>query len=162
MSTKQNGRVDLGDRQQPQPRYENNSTPSNYVNDVVKGNIAINPVSELFFSDTNISALQHGIKTMVLNKSCGKHVIGNQSTDELLVIMRATYLKESVNSLFDVVGQVKTLNESVLKYSVPRIMNELKIYNTFIHDISVLPVPMRYGESTNVAGSKTLELKPFF
>lgn len=166
MSSKpSNGRIDLGRLNQTSdyPIYaEATTTPHRHVADVSKGNIAMTPVSELFFSETNILALQSGIKNMILNKSCGKYNVGNQSTSELLIIMRAIYLKQGVNSIVDVVGQVRKLNESVLLFSVPRIMSELEMRDVFIKDISALPIPMRYGESTSVAGTKTLELKPFF
>ena len=163
-----NGRVFIGigdttNKQQPDYRsfVEERSTPSDYEHDAVKGNVASNPVSNLFFSDVNIDALQRGIINMVLNKSCGKLNVGKQSTSELLIVMRAKYLQESINSFIDVVGQVKRLNEQVLVYCIPRIMNELEMHNTYIRDISTLPVPMRHGESTSVAGTKTLERKTF-
>jgi hypothetical protein len=76
--------------------------------------------------------------------------------------MRATYLQESNNSVVDVVGQVKRLNELVLMYCVPRIMSEYQQHARYIKDISSLPVPMAYGEATSVAGTKSLEIKRFF
>ena len=161
-----NGRVNLDISGKQAPDYnsfvECRSTPTNYVSDATKGNMATTPVSELFFSDYNVDVLQKGIQNMVLNKSCGKYRIGTQSPNELLTVMRATYLQESVNLNTNVVHQVKKLNELVLMYCVPRILSELEMHNLYIKDISSLPVPMRYGENTSVAGTKTLELKHFF
>ena len=136
----------------------------NFKADVAKGNMAENPVMDLFFSDMNVTLLQRGIVNMVLNKSCGKYKIGKQSPNELLTIMRATYLQESNNSVMDVVGQVKRLNELVLMYCVPRILNEYEMHARYIQDINTLPVPMAYGQSTSVVGTKTLDLtsKRFF
>ena len=158
------GRINLQGAQKG-PDYpsfaEDRSTASGYEHDVAKGNIASNPVSQLFFSDVNMNALQQGISNMILNKSCGKLSVGKQSTNELLVIMRAIYLSDSINSFINIVGQVKALNETVLLYCVPRIMSELESHQTYIRDITSLPMPLRYGESTSVAGSKQLERKVF-
>ena len=162
-----NGRVDLSNRGTvSQPDYktiaETRTTPYNFASDATKGNVASGPVSELFFSDYNVNLLQRGIQNMVLNKSNGKHKIGVQSVNELLTVMRATYLQESINSVAEVVHQVKKLNELVLMYCVPRILSEIEMHDTYLRDISTLPVPLKYGESTSLAGTKSLELKNFF
>jgi len=160
-----NGRVDLtskGATPDYQTIAETRTVPTNYANDAIRGNVGPGPVSELFFSDYNVNALQRGIQNMVLNKSNGKFKIGPQSPNELLTIMRATYLQESINSVAEVVHQVKKLNELVLMYSVPRILSEIEMHNTYLHDVSTLPVPLKYGENTSVAGTKSLELKHFF
>lgn len=161
-----NGRVFIGPSHSAAPDYQNvaevSRVPSKFKDDVAKGNMADGPVMDLFFSELNINMLQKGIVNMVLNKSCGKYRIAQQSTSELLTIMRATYLQESMNSIVDVVGQVKRLNELVLMYSVPRIINEKEMHDRYIKDISTLPVPMAYGQATSVAGTKTLELTRFF
>lgn len=166
-NNKPNGRININlDNSTPPSDYatifEAKKTPTMYKDDMAKGQVASNPVMDLFFSDLNIETLQRGIVNMVLNKSCGRLRIGQQSTSELLIIMRATYLQESINSIVDVVRQVKRLNELVLMYSVPRIMSEHEMHKRYIKDITTLPVPMAYGENTSVAGTKQLELKSFF
>lgn len=161
MENTYNGRVIL-DASAPPPDYEalqRGPTQKNLVVDALRGNIGISPVSELFFSDTNIDALQIGIHNMVLNKSCGKYRLGRQSDKELTIIMRAIYLQDSKNSKFDVLGQVRSLNEQVLAFSVPRLLSELKMHDMYINDIQKIPVPMSYGVNTSVAGTKTLEMK---
>ena len=54
-----------------------------------------NPVSEVFFSDMNISALHDAIRYRVWIETDKKHVIGQQSRDQLLFVMRSIYLTES-------------------------------------------------------------------
>lgn len=155
-----NGRVIL-DSSPPPVDFENlrrEPTQKNFVSDALKGNIGRNAVSELFFSDVNIDALQLGMHNMVLNKSCGKYNIGRQSDKELAIIMRAIYLQDSVNSKYDVLGQVRHLNEQVLNFTVPRLINELGMHDTYLQDIQKMPVPMAYGQNTSVAGTKNLEL----
>ena len=150
-----NGRVIL-DTSRPSPADFGIREPTqkNFVSDALKGNIGKNPVSELFFSDINIDALQIGMRNMVLNKSCGKYKIGRQSDKELTIIMRAIFLQNSVNSKYDVIGQVRNLNENVLNFAVPRLINELEMHDTYLQDIQRMPIPMAYGENTSVAGTK--------
>jgi hypothetical protein len=136
--------------------------PTNFANDALKGNIQPSPVSDLFFSAVNIKALQLGIYNTVLNKTCGKIVIGDQSVNELLTIMRSLYLQESQHSaILSPVPQVKRLNEKVIMFASPRIISEAQMHKAYLQRTSTLPVPMDHGQSTSVAGTKTLENKRF-
>ena len=63
----------------------------------IKGNFEKNCVNDLFFSQTNIDALQTGMKNLVASKTNGKHIIGNQSENELMIIMRGIYLEYGQN-----------------------------------------------------------------
>jgi hypothetical protein len=128
---------------------------------MLKGNIESNPLSKLFFSDTNIAALQQGMRNMILNKTNGEYKIGNQSQDELLTVMRAIYFDKAKNLPYDVVNQVKQLNQCVLAYTVPRIIDEVKMYQTYLNDISSGPQFFDRPESTSVAGTKVLEIKKY-
>lgn len=157
----ENGRItfDQSERYDDYKLY--NGTIKSYEHDALKGNIQKNNVSCIYFSKTNIEALQLGIKNMVLNKTCGKIKIGDQSVDELLIIMRAIYLNKSKNSILDPLKQVKDLNSQVLNYSVPKIIEEAKMHTSYINRITQLPVPLEHGEATSVKGTKTLELRKF-
>lgn len=133
---------------------------------MLKGpNIKSTPLSELFFSQTNIDALQHGIRYTVYKKTCGikegGYTIGNQSEDELKIIMRGIFLQYAKNLPFNILEQVRELNARVIMYAVPRIIDEIKMYMKYKQDVSKLPEPMERGISTSLAGTKTLELKEF-
>ena len=138
---------------------ERQDTQKNFVNEALRGHIARSPLSDLFFSDLNIDALQLGMRNMVLNNSCGKYNIGRQSDKELTIIMRGMYLQTPSNNQYNLVKQVQNLNARVLAFVIPRLLNELQMHDTYLNDISKLPVPLCYGENTSVAGSKYLELK---
>jgi len=158
-----NGLVDVGNLSfsDYDTVLEDNKTPTNYGNDALKGNIGVNPVSKLYFSELNLKSLQIGIKNRVLNETCGKYHVGDQSNTELLIVMRGIYLQDVKSSNIEVVIQVRLLNGQVLDYVVPRIIDELHMRDRYIKDISTMNVPMAYGENTNVAGTKQLEFKRF-
>lgn len=132
-----------------------------FKSEAVKGIVEKSPLSDLFFSQRNIDALQEGIRYVVYKKSCSKHVIDNQSEDELKTIMRAVYLQDAKRQMYGIVEQVRELNATVIDYCCERIVKEIEMYMKYKQDISALPVPMAYGESTSIAGMKQLERKQF-
>jgi len=128
----------------------------------IKGNFEKNCVNDLFFSQVNIDALQSGMKNLVSNKTNGKHMIGNQSENELMIIMRGIYLEYGQNLLTNVVEQVRDLNKKVLDFSVPRILVDLEQYDKYIQDASQLHVPMERSTNVSNKGNKVLFRKELF
>lgn len=109
-------------------------------------------VADIFFSEENIEALQGGLRYSVYRESGGQIVIGNQSRDELSIIMRSIYLQESLNVPHNLLEQVRALNKSVLDYSIPRVLSEAKSYQRYRVDIASPPQIMGYGSYTSRAG----------
>jgi Family of unknown function (DUF5761) len=113
-----------------------------------------NCVSDLFFSEENIEALQSGLRYSVYRESGGTIVIGNQSRDELSIIMRSVYLTEAVNLPFNILEQVRELNGKVLGFCVPRVLAEARAATKYLYDISHQPVPLPMGQWTSRAGMR--------
>ena len=109
-------------------------------------------VSDIFFSEENIEALQHGVRFGVYRDSNGTIIVGNQSRDELSIIMRSVFLQESRNLAYNLLEQVRALNKSVLDYSIPRVLSEAKSYQRYRVDIASPPQIMGYGSYTSRAG----------
>jgi hypothetical protein len=108
-----------------------------------------NPVADVFFSDTNIGALHDAIRYRVWIETNKEHVIGQQSREQLLFVMRSIFLTESRNIPGEkdaILLQIRELNGHVLNYCVPQIVSELKMYKQYIHDSSTLPVPMERAQ----------------
>lgn len=158
-----NGRVDV---------YQNLTYPtfnrvpptshtSMYSQEAMRGIFETNDVSGIFFSAQNVSALQQGIRYLVFRKSCEKHIIDNQSEDELKVVMRSIYLQYAKNQPFDALLQVRELNAKVLDYCVPKIMQEIEMYNSYKQRISTLPVPLENAQNMSTKGTDILEFKEF-
>lgn len=136
---------------------------NNNLKDVgIKGNFEKNCVNDLFFSKTNIDALQIGLRNTVANKTDGKHIIGNQSLEELMIIMRAIYLEHGQNLLTNIVEQVKDLNKKVLDFAVPRILIDIQQYEQYIKDASQVHVPMERSLNVSNKGNKTLYRNELF
>lgn len=142
--------------------------------DVVSKSIEHTPVSSLFFSKTNIDALQSGISNKVWNSSGGRYNIGKQSEIELKIVMRSIYfdylkngfrnltLHSSTNPIntfdTDVIYTVKTLNTGVLNWCSKEIITNLEqfeYYKKTIESDGYLD-PMDRSIYTSSAGKKTL------
>ena len=158
-----NGRVKLvnNERIEIYPMSKDINKRSDFNEEAIKGIHSNNPLSSIFFSDANIDALQEAIRYQVYKKSCQKHVIGKQSETELKIIMRATYLEQARHRNYDILPEVRRLNQYVLDFCVPRILQEIGMYTTYKNDIERLPVPMDRGSFVSSKGTRVLEQKSF-
>lgn len=125
------------------------------MNSIVKNIHEKNQLNDLFFDKVNIEALQHGIRYLVYNATCKKHVIGNQDERQLLLVMRSIYLQYSYNLDFELLEQVKMLNSKVLDYCVGKVVSELQMYDKYLNDISRISVLIN-PISTNKSGLRNI------
>lgn len=155
VQTIKNERIEL----YPMTAPPNKNTDFN--EEAIKGIHVNNPLSSIYFSRTNIDALQEAIRYQVYVKSCKKHVIAKQSETELKIIMRAIYLNNARHSQYDVLPEIRRLNQLVLDFCVPRILQEIGMYMTYTNDINRLPTPIERGEFQSAKGTRVLEQKNF-
>ena len=161
-----NGRVDL---LSPLPKftiptYQSPACPDNttFKKQALTGTLNTTPLSDLYFSESNINALQEGIRYRIFQETDGKFTIGRQSDTELKVVMRSIFLQYSLNRDGDVLGQVRSLNARVLDWVVPEVLSNLKQHVTYIRDASTMPMPLERSQLLTSKGTKTLEHKSFF
>lgn len=159
-----NGRVDVLNNANYQSYNlfeENKLDPDSFNKEAIKNIHINNPISTIFFSQQNIDALQEAIRYQVYKKSNKQHVIGKQSETEIFIIMRAMYLQYAKHRPYGILDQIKELNQMVIDYCIPKILNEIAIYTHYKHDIQQLPVPMERGEFASSKGTKVLVNKEF-
>lgn len=158
-----NGRVDLLSYQGGTPFFLKDKilpkSKTNHMN-ILKHTLQNNELSALFFSSKNIQIIENAIKAGVYAMSNNSHVIDTQDRDQLIVIMRATFLQYSINQPDNLTRQIEVLNSRVIAYCVPRIYGEILSYIQYKKDISTLVVPLPnpayYHKDT------TVEFKRFF
>jgi len=119
-------------------------------------------LSKTYFSRENIQILQNAIRRQVSDMTQGKHVVAKQSEVELNIVMRSVFLQYSLNRDDDIAGQIETLNEHVLKFSVPRVHSNMQQYLQYKKDVTQLPLPLRHAPNVSIKGDKSLMLNPFF
>ena len=138
------------------------SVETNFQADMLRGTWERSPVSDAFFSQENVSAIQAAIRRYVYDKSQPKgYVIDKQSVEELKIIMRAIYLQYARNLPKDIPAQIDDLNKKVIDWSVPHILSAVDHYHFYINDISHLPVPLAHMQHLSRAGTKSLPANPF-
>ncbi len=125
------------------------------------GQLQRSPLSDLFFCEDNINALQDGIRYRIWIETDKKQVIGRQSDTELKVVMRSIFYQHAKHQNGDLVGQVRALNAKVLDWVVPEVLSNLKQYQVYLRDASTLPVPMERGSLVTAKGTRVLEQKRF-
>lgn len=115
------------------------------------------PVSEMFFSDANISALQKLIRTEVKIRTRGEYTLDcDQNESDLIIAMRAVlydvnggrFLPHKINQ------QVNILNKKVLNYIVPDMISNMKQEYGYIKEINKPLEPM--VRPLNVSSSRNL------
>ena len=137
-----------------------NSTKYSF-RDALKGNWYDTPLSNAYFSKENIQILQNGIRAGVYNKSNQQFVIGEQSIEELQIIMRAMFLQYSKNMSTDIATQIQDLNKTVLDYAIKQVYGEADGYMKYRRDASTLVTPLALPVLSSTYG-KQLELKHWF
>ena len=115
----------------------------------LKGIIQETPMSNLFFSDMNVKAIQMTIRYKIHEEKNKK--IAFQSENELFVIMRSIYLQyaNSVLTSDQMLTNLRTLNKMVVDYSISNIGDQLDQYDGYLQKISSAPVPMEHPRAGN-------------
>lgn len=117
------------------------------------------PLSQLFFSQLNVEAIQQGIQAGVYYRSQGKYKIGKQSEEQLLIIMRAVFLQNAAHRPGQVVAEVRELNEIVLREVIPQVYSAKEQYEGYRRDQGTLYMPMTRSLNMSSAGTRVLETR---
>ena len=118
-------------------------------------------LSTKFFSEQNITNLQHGIRQGVYNLSNKQYVIGFQDGDTLKIIMRSIFLQNASNQPNNIEDQIENLNKMVWNYCIPQVYQEAQCYYKYLADASTMYVPIAPPVMSS-NNDKQLELKPWF
>lgn len=108
----------------------------------IKGILDDNAVNSIFFSDMNVKVLNDAMRYGVYQKT--KRVIGEQSQNELAIIMRSIMLQYAnfQASADQVVEEVKRLNQKVLLFCIDMISSNVLQQMQYLEDIKTLPTPI--------------------
>ena len=131
-----------------------------YIQSALKSfNVEVNPVLQLFFSDTNIDMLQRQLVSGVRQR-IGQS-IDRQSCDEIFVVMKFVYLQVNRVSVENIREEVAKLNGLVLNELVPMVSSNVLQYKQYMKDISTLPRPIDRGQVTSTKGENTFVMNSF-
>ena len=120
-----------------------------------------NLLNQTFFSKENIQIIQNNIRKNVWLQTDKKHIIGNQSEEELIIVMRSTFLQYSKNNANNITQQIEELNKLVCDWCINEIITQIKQYVGFVNSLDKNVVPLEYGMYMSNAGTKSLNLEKF-
>ena len=133
-----------------------NNKQDNFKSEALKHIQVKTRLSLVYFSRENMNRLQEMIRYNVWVKSDKKFVIDKQSTTELGLVMRAIYLQHAKNLDCKITEQVQELNDMVVNFCVPKIINEVIQYQGYIRQLEYLPIPQDRPVNMSSRGTKTL------
>lgn len=120
-----------------------------------------NLLNKTFFSNENIKIIQNNIRKNVWLQTDKKRIIGNQSEEELIIIMRSTFLQYAKNNDNNITEQLEQLNKLVSEWCIKEIITQIKQYVGFVNTLDKNVVPLEYGMYMSNAGTKSLNLEKF-
>jgi hypothetical protein len=132
------------------PQNEINMIPgetplyNNFKDNAIKGIHEETGLSELYFSQDNISLLQAAIRYEV-NQNTGK-VVDKQSSEELSIVMRSIYLQNGnpMVSSDNIANEVRKLNTMVIDYCTEQVTIQVTQYGGYLDKLKTLPVPIEH------------------
>ncbi len=117
-------------------------------------------LSNAYFSRENIMIVQNAIRRGVFERSNQQYIIGNQSEDDVKIIMRSIFLQNAKNN-GNIQHEIIQLNDLVIAFCVQKIFSEAVGYMKYIKDASTLVVPLAHPVLCNQL-DKNLEFKGWF
>jgi hypothetical protein len=165
MTHQSNGRVniitpDICKMFSMQDRIPIDSNETDYRG-AMTGNWYDTSLSDAFFSAKNIQILQNGIRAGVYERSNKQYVVGEQSRDEIMIIMRSIFLQYSKNRPTNVKTQISDLNNLVLDYAIGQVYGEAQGYIKYKYDASNMYQPIA-PPTMSKTNDKQLSLKQWF
>ena len=140
-----------------QEKYNNWKTDNSVHNSVLKGVYEETPLGQLFFTEENINRIQKKIKLTIYERTKGKYLLtADQSITNLLIYMRAVYIEYGRNLPFEIIKQVKELNNILVDKLVPEMITAIEQDNEYLEQLDKPITPINLPVNVSRAGRKTL------
>jgi len=95
----------------------------------------INKLKQVFFSPENVKYIQEKM-IFEVSTTTKKYKIPYQNEQDLRMIMETIYFDKTRNIGYDLNEQLSELNNYVVRFCVPLIINEIKVYLNYLDDIN--------------------------
>jgi len=116
----------------------------------------VNKLKQIFFSTKNVKYIQEKLRYEVFVSSNNTYRIPYQNERDLKMIMETIYTNKSRNIGYLLNEQLSELNDYIVKFCVPKILNEVKVYLKYLDDINkpreINTLPQSSGRLRSVAG----------
>ena len=155
-----NGRV-FFDVKENAPSYElytNSNKEHKKIDNTLNYSLEDTGLSRLYFSKENLDNIQKDIMEAVYNLTAQDKdpildnvrpvSIGRQNDLQLQIIMRSIFLQYAKHNNDNIAGQIRELNDLVIREAVPDIITNIKQYLGYSVDIQRAPQLMDRAQNT--------------
>ena len=148
----------------PTAFFWNNTTSNELRNELIKNQVRISECEQgdletTFFSDENIDLINKKLIMDVFKKTNGEFKISTQKKEDLIIVMRYTFIEYAKHLPYDITNQIRELNCIVIGQILPNIITQITQRKEYLRVISepreILPLPISESTSNRLLPSVT-------
>ena len=148
----------------PTAFFWDNSTSNELRNELIKNQVRISECEQgdletYFFSNENIDLINKQLILSVFKKTNGEFKISTQKNEDLIIVMRYTFIEYAKHLPYDIRNQIRELNTIVVGQILPNIITQITQRKEYLRVISapreILPLPISESTSNRILPSIT-------
>ena len=148
----------------PTAFFWDNSTSKELRNELIKNQVRISECEQgdletFFFSNENINLINKQLILNVFKKTNGEFKISPQKNEDLIIVMRYTFIEYARHLPYDITNQIRELNSIVIGQILPNIITQITQRKEYLRVISepreLLPLPISESMSSKLLPSIT-------
>lgn len=148
----------------PTAFFWDNTNSTELRNELIKNQVRISECEQgsletYFFSDENVELINKQLIMQVFKKTNGEFKISTQKYEDLIIVMRYTFIEYARHLPFDITNQIRDLNSIVVGQILPNIITQITQRKEYLRVISapreILPLPMSESTSNRLLPSIT-------
>jgi len=148
----------------PTAFFWDNTNSNELRNELIKNQVRISECEQgdlenFFFSDGNIDLINKQLIMTVFKKTNGEFKISTQKYEDLIIVMRYTFIEYARHLPYDITNQIRELNSIVIGQILPNIITQITQRKEYLRVISepreILPNPISESTSNRLLPSVT-------
>ena len=148
----------------PTAFFWDNSTSTELRNELIKNQVRISECEQgdletFFFSNENIYLINKQLIINVFKKTNGEFKISPQKNEDLIIVMRYTFIEYARHLPYDITNQIRELNSIVIGQILPNIITQITQRKEYLRVINepreLLPLPISESMSSKLLPSIT-------
>jgi hypothetical protein len=148
----------------PTAFFWDNNNSNELRNELIKNQVRISECEQgdlenYFFSDGNIDLINKQLIMDVFKKTNGEFKISPQKNEDLIIVMRYTFIEYAKHLPYDITNQIRELNCIVIGQIIPNVITQITQRKEYLRVISapreILPHPISESTSNRLLPSVT-------
>jgi len=143
-------------QEMPTAFFWDNTNSNQLRNELIKNQVRISECEQgdlenYFFSDENVDLINKKLIIDVFKKTNGEYKISPQKYEDLIIVMRYTFIEYARHLPYDIIDQIRELNCIVVGQILPNIITQITQRTEYLRVINspreIIPLPI--SESYN-------------